>query len=103
MLEEKRKMIIPDISQQSILHVNAIPDNEYPLRILRAYRENCNCKWISNTDNKLIKEMNKLCDERAEILDKAIAALEAAIGTKKQCLCDNIGYSKYCPIHGYMG
>jgi len=41
---------LPDITQQPIEHVDGTPDNLYPLRILRAYRENCNCMWSESTN-----------------------------------------------------
>lgn len=69
-------MTLPDINQQPIIHINATPDKDYVLRILKAYRENCNCKWSSNLDNALMVEMNKTQDKRAELLDKAISILE---------------------------
>lgn len=69
-------MALPKISQLPIIHVDATPDKNYPLRILRAYRENCNCIWTSDTDNPLIDQMNKDCRQRAVLLDSAIAVLE---------------------------
>jgi len=72
-------MVLPKISQQPIIHVDATPDEEYPLRILRAYRENCNCKWVSDTENPVIEQMNKDCHQRAVILDAAITLLEQEI------------------------
>ena len=70
---------LPDYTQQPILHVDLTPDDDLPLRILQAYRENCNCKWSTDTegncDNPLFALINQHCDERAEILDKAISKL----------------------------
>jgi len=74
-------MALPEVTQEPIIHVNATPDEGYPLRILRAYRENCNREWVSETDkplNPLLEQMNKYCRQRAVILDAAIAVLEAA-------------------------
>jgi hypothetical protein len=34
--------------------------------------------------------------------DGAIQPKDVTDG-KKQCICSNLGYSKYCPIHGYVG
>ena len=72
---------LPNITQQPIEHVDGTPDNLYPLRILRAYRENCNCMWsessgVEEVKNPLLKLMNDQQIKRAEILDKAIAILE---------------------------
>ena len=69
-------MSLPDINKQAIMHINATPDEGYVLRILKVYRENCECKWSSNLDNPLIVDMNKIQDERAKLLDKAIQILE---------------------------
>jgi hypothetical protein len=67
---------LPEITQEPIQHVDATPDEEYPLRILKAYRQNCDARWVSTEPNVLIDMMNKHCERRAEILDKAIAVLE---------------------------
>lgn len=71
------------VTQEPIIHVDSTPDDEYPLRILCAYRENCNVRWSVNgkndggfIDDKLCNIMNKHCEQRAEILDKAIMVLE---------------------------
>lgn len=69
---------LPDLTQEPIRHINATPDKEYPLRILKAYRENCNCRWAGDLDNPLIKTMNEMNDERAKLLDNAIEILEKA-------------------------
>lgn len=65
------------------LHVNARPDGGYALRILRAYREQCNTRWssggnilsVGGEDNPLMRELNRYQDERAIELDAAIAEL----------------------------
>jgi len=74
MISKKNKL--PDLTQEPIRSISAVPDEEYPIRILKAYRENCNCRWGGDLDNPLIKAMNEDCDKRAEILDKAIRTLE---------------------------
>lgn len=68
----------PLVTQESILHVDSIPDNGYPLRILQAYRENCNVRWEVNgeIDSKICDTMNECCKQRAIILDKAIVILK---------------------------
>jgi len=72
------KSRLPKITQEPIIYVDATPDKDYPLRILRAYRENCNCKWESTEQNPhpLLVEMNKANDKRAQLLDNAIKILE---------------------------
>lgn len=69
----------PNLTQQPVEFLDGTPDAEYPIRILQAYRDNCNCRWSTDTegdcDNPLFTLMNQHCEERAKILDKAIAVL----------------------------
>ena len=73
---------LPPMTETPKLYVDATPDKEYPLRILKAYRHDCDCKWASATDgssvesNPLLKMMNEHNDQRAKYLDKAIRILE---------------------------
>ena len=70
-------MGLPEVTQQPILYVDGTPTDDYPLRILRAYRENCNCRWVSEPrPNPLIDLMNEYCEKRAKILDRAIRILK---------------------------
>jgi len=75
------KTKLPPMTQKPILYVDATPDEGYPLRILRAYREDCNCFWSDSTDankepaNPLLTLMNEHQRKRAEILDRAIEKL----------------------------
>jgi len=76
------KSELPPINGETILHINGTPDKDYPLRILQAYRQNCDCKWADNTGkneptNSLFKMMNEQNDKRAMLLDKAITKLLA--------------------------
>lgn len=68
------------IPQEIIQGIDATPDNKYPIRILRAYREYCNCFYSDNTEgeprSELWEQMNEWQRERALILDKAIQLLE---------------------------
>jgi hypothetical protein len=77
---KKSKMKYPNLTQQQILYIDGTPNNEYPLRILKAYLENCNCRWATdssgNCENELFKIMNEHCEQRAKILRKAINILE---------------------------
>jgi len=68
-------MDLPEINKQPLLHVDATPDDNYVLRILQAYRANCDCVWVSEPENLLVQEMNRLQKLRAEKLDLAIAKL----------------------------
>ena len=73
-------MKLPDLTQQPVLYVDGTPDEDYPLRILMAYRQQCECRWAdttdgAGTDNPLLKMMNEHCEQRAKILDGAIAKL----------------------------
>jgi hypothetical protein len=75
-------MEFPKLTQQAIEHVDGTPNADYPLRILKAYRENCNCKWSNTrypdleTIDPLLHVMNQHQEERARILDQAIQILE---------------------------
>lgn len=70
------------MNEQEILFIDATPDNDYPIRILEAYRAQCDSKW-SNTSNwsgdeeidGLMKTMNDAQNKRTDILNKAIAIL----------------------------
>jgi len=71
---------IPRLTRQPLLYVDGTPDDDYPLRILQAYRQECDCKWTdtsdgTDTENPLLKMMNAHCEQRAEILDEAIKKL----------------------------
>lgn len=60
-------------------HIDGTPDGNYALRILKAYREACNTKWIiegDTTAKPLYELMNEHQDQRAKELDKAIEILE---------------------------
>lgn len=72
--------LILKVTQQPIMHVDGTPDEEYPLRILQAYRANCDMRWADNTGceetiNPLLVAMNEHQHQRAEILERAIAKL----------------------------
>lgn len=69
-------MALPPLTRQPIIHIDSTPNEGYPLRILKAYRENCNCKFVATSLSPLIKRMNEDCDRRAKILDRVIAILE---------------------------
>jgi hypothetical protein len=77
MAKDKTIRKLPNISQKPILYVDATPDRDYPLRILRAYREDCNVKWETRgKPNPILDLMNADCDKRAKILNAAIKILE---------------------------
>jgi len=63
-------------------HIDATPDGEYAIRILRFYRELTNTKFIiegPDTDslNALYQAMNQHQDQRAKELDIAIKLLQS--------------------------
>lgn len=64
------------INGTPILHVDATPDANYPLRILKAYHSNCDTRWVANPPRVICEVLNKAQDERKKILDRAIAVLE---------------------------
>ena len=67
------------LTQELVLHIDGTPDENYVLRILQTYRENCNCKWATSIDglcnNTLFTLMNEHQDRRAKLLDAAIEKL----------------------------
>lgn len=73
------KLELPPTTQQPIVHVDVTPDEGLPLRILMAYRENCNVRWeahgLDEASSRIYDMMNADCEHRAEILDRAIAIL----------------------------
>ena len=74
-------MKLPELTGQPVLWVDGTPNEGYPLRILRAYRQQCDRLWADTTDGKgkenpPLKLMNEHQAQRAAILDRAIARLE---------------------------
>ena len=69
-------MKIPKMNKEMLIYVDSTPDDGYPLRILKAHRENCNCRYMAEPPSALWDEMNKFQEQRAEILDRAIETLE---------------------------
>jgi len=80
----------PKLTQQAIETVDGTPNEDYPLRILRAYRENCNVKWSDTrspdleTTDPLCYLMNQHQEQRAKILDAAIELLEGKSFTNRE-------------------
>ena len=76
---EKEKL--PPLTQQPLLMVDMTPNDQLAIRILEAYRYNCNSKWATSSDgscdNPVYSLMNEHQDERAVILDRAIAKLKS--------------------------
>ena len=73
---------LPSLEPQPILHVDLTPDADLPLRILRAYRHNCDQMWLADPPGEVWDIMNRDQLERAKLLDEAIATLEKARETK---------------------
>jgi len=75
-----KETTLPEITKQEVKYIDATPDEDYPLRILRTYRDNCDCLWATGTDgscdNPLFQHMNEDQHRRAVILDKAIKKLQ---------------------------
>ena len=82
-IAEEREARIEALERNAVerKHIDATPDEDYPLRILRAYRADCNMPWSTMTDEQrdspLTQALNALQGERMVILDRAIAALAA--------------------------
>jgi hypothetical protein len=63
-------------------HIDATPNDGYPSRILQAYRNDCDLRYSESTggvvaSTPFTRAMNDLQDQRAAILDRALAALAA--------------------------
>ena len=73
---------LPPITGQAIQYVDGTPNEDYPLRILRSYRQQCDCMWAESITgeeplNPLLKMMNDQNRHRGEILDRAMKKLSA--------------------------
>jgi hypothetical protein len=72
-------------NKKSILWVDATPNIEYPLRILQAYRKNCDFLYTSisdltsNGESELATVLNDAQKNRAIWLDWAIEILKQQI------------------------
>ena len=71
-------MPLPPLTNKPLMQVDATPDKNYPLRILRTYWHNAKSKWVqvSGKPVPIMEAMNKMQDERAAILWRAIKILE---------------------------
>ena len=67
------------LTQQPIIHVDATPDDDYPLRILRAYRQHADCNFevhgLDENERRIYDMLNETNKKRAELLDAAIEKL----------------------------
>jgi len=63
--------------RQEIIGVDATPDEEYPLRILRAYLDAADGSYVESNPPLLAEIMNQAQRERAVILRAAIARLSS--------------------------
>jgi len=82
-------MEIPKLIDVSEVDIDMTPDEGFPLRILRTYRERCNSRWKEGSGSEwgvLWETMNEHQEQRAKILDKAIAILENELRKKNVVL-----------------
>lgn len=77
-MKERIELVgLPEVTQEPIKFVDMTPDANLPLRILQAYRQNCDFRWVSEPPGNLVVDtMNEAAAKRAIILDRAIAKLE---------------------------
>ena len=72
---------LPKLTQEPIKYVCSTPDENYPIRILKAYRENCNVFWevhgLTDEERYIYDMMNEQQISRAKILDAAIKKLKS--------------------------
>ncbi len=79
----------PEVLNQKPFILDMTPDEDLPLRILKAYRQDCNSKWAisgDGTSSEIYDLMNDTQDQRASILDEAIYVLE-----RSQSGCSSAG------------
>ena len=83
MSEAKKFDLRIQSSREEIIHVNACPDSEYPIRILEAYLAMNEGTWIMGDGGaeELADIMNEAQEERAALLHRAIALLQAGAGS----------------------
>ena len=69
----------PKLTKEPLHHVDATPNEGYVLRILRAHLHNAECLWevrgLDKKGAKIYDLMNEHCEQRAELLRKAISIL----------------------------
>lgn len=68
---------------ESLVYVNATPDEGYVLRILEAHLINCQSRWVATPPSILVDMMNQLQEDRAKLLHKAIEILKIAKPKKR--------------------
>ena len=70
---------LPGLTQQPIEYIDQTPDKDYPLRILKAFRQHCGCNWethgLDEAQRRVYDMMNDDNIKRAWLLDKAIEKL----------------------------
>jgi len=95
----------PEISFPMTIDVT--PDEEYPVRILEAYRRSCDVRW--NTTGPSCVQANKDQQKRATVLDQALVQLKRAteVHTEKEhpptlhvlCGLPGVGKTKWAKEH----
>jgi hypothetical protein len=68
--------VLGELNKEPVRFVDATPDEEYPLRILRAYLENAELRYQGAPDGTLAATMNEMNERREAILRHAIAGLK---------------------------
>lgn len=88
-------MRLPVVTQDPIEHVDCAPDENYPVRILQAYLQRAQVKWVveglSAGEIRVCEEMNKAQDKRAQILSRAITTLCGNMPKEKPYCQNEIG------------
>ena len=70
----KDQLPAPPAGWEPLCYVDATPDEDYVLRILKAHRDNCRAKW-AGTPNRVLAQLNQWQEERYVLLNKAIRKL----------------------------
>ena len=76
-------------NRETVRFIDATPDESYPIRILKAYRDACDEVWTDNSagrepSNPVCRLMAEAQKRRAAILDKALARARAALADVPQ-------------------
>lgn len=71
-------MKLHPVKKTPILYVDATPDDGYVLRILQAYRDNCDAIWATEGDG-VSKDMKEFCSAMNDAQKKRLVLLDAAI------------------------
>ena len=83
--QESNRTIMPIMDYKANFHFDITPNTEYPIRLLKAYGENCNVKFANEIDTNgnpilvdqpLFLMMNELQKKRCDLINQAVNILQ---------------------------